>query len=103
VFDQLKDLKAALEVAVTTAGDARARLVEAFQGWYEEVGAMEAPPAELDPDEEYAAMQAETWRAADPDAAAYLSAKKGSKAYRPGVAGGDKGRAATIRRREMLQ
>jgi len=103
VFDQLKDLKAALEVAVTTAGDARARLVEAFQGWYEEVGAMEAPPAELDPDEEYAAMQAETWRAADPDAAAYLSAKKGSKAYRPGVAGGDKGRAATIRRRDMLQ
>jgi hypothetical protein len=100
VFDQLKDLKAAHEVAVTQAGEARAKLIEAFQGWYEENA--EEAPAELDPDEEYAAMQVQGWKASDPDAAAYLSAKKGSKAYRPGVAGGDKGRAQTIRRREML-
>ena len=105
-FDELKDVKAALELIVVRVGDSRASLMEAFNEWYDSGAAEDlVDGADLDPDEEFARQQQEGWKASDPEAAAYLSAKRGTKAMaRPaGKYGGDKGRAQNIRRMEALR
>lgn len=103
-FDQLKDAKEALEVAVAAVGDSRSSLMQAFNDWYDSGAAEDLiDGADLDPDEEFALQQQEGWKASDPEAAAYLSAKKVTRTLRPVSYGGDKGRAQNIRRREALQ
>uniref|UniRef100_A0A061SBX2 Kinesin-like protein n=1 Tax=Tetraselmis sp. GSL018 TaxID=582737 RepID=A0A061SBX2_9CHLO len=104
-FDQLKDAKSAHEIAVIAVTEARKVLLENFETWYSSGSGLGAGQGseELDPNEAYEKAQVENWRATDPDAAAYLSAQKVKKQYRPAAYGGDKGRAQNLRRMEALR